>query len=224
MASPRAARRDAADDRPDFKKSRIPLALRSPKPIRRDVQRSKGPPSPAPTPAHPDVPAAPTTETHDTKNTEYECPTAEVKTGEIVTITVRPADETPDAENTPKYQSGEKTSDTEMEEFVPQTAEATETVEETVNEAELSAGPTAFLGSEPQTFVVEVKRLERRMQPTVGVITRRQGGRVDEPLAEPRSPSPQVEVIYCEVDDTQQVKGSSGYFILALSYDFNSWR
>lgn len=123
---------------------------------------------------------------------------------------ISPTDDTPGAENTPKDPSGEKTSDTEMEEFVPQSAHATETAEETVNETETGAGPGAFLGSEPHTFVVEVKRLERRMQPTVGVITRRQGGRVDESIAEAPSPSPQVEVIYCEVDDTQQVKESSG--------------
>lgn len=220
VASPRATRRDVADDRPDFKKSRIPVALRSPKPIRRDMQRSKGLFSVAPTSTSPDSPAVSTevtTATLDPKDTNDTHSVAEVKPSDIAKTTVGPADGTPDPVNTPKDESGEKTSDTEMEEFVPQTADGTETVEEARNETETGAGPTAFLGSEPQTFVVEVKRLERRMQPTVGVITRRQSGRVDESLDMPRPPSPHVEVIYCEVDDTPQVKGLLGYIESALS-------
>lgn len=213
MASPRAARRDVADDRPDFKKSRIPLALRSPKPIRRDVHRSKGVFSVASTTATSELPAVstePTPANHDTEDTKDDCSVA--KASEIVEITVSPADAIQEAENALKDQPCEKTSDTEMEEFVPQTDDSPQDqIEEAGNEAETGAGPTAFLGSEPQTFVVEVKRLEQRMQPTVGVITRRQSGRADESLDEARPPSPHVEVIYCEVDDTQQVKGSPGY-------------
>ncbi|XP_026331601.1 dystrophin, isoforms A/C/F/G/H [Hyposmocoma kahamanoa] len=154
VASPRATRRDVANDRPDFKKSRIPLALRSPKPIRREVQRSEGLFSPAPVP--PDFPAAstkPTIATRDTENANDDCSLAEVKTSEIAKITDSAADETPDAENTPKDQSGEKTSDAELEEFVPRTADAPETVEDNGNETETDARPTAFLGSEPRTTV-----------------------------------------------------------------------
>lgn len=210
MASPRAARRDVADDRPDFKKSRIPLALRSPKPIRRELQQPRGlfsSATAAPTAAPPDVLAASavsTTATQDTEETNGERSVVEVKAGEIVKRTVSPGKKpTEDIGKTPKDQSAEKTSDTEAEEFVPQNTEAMETVEETEGEVQTGALPTAYLGSEPQTFVVEVKRLEMRMEPTVGVITRRQ------PSEEPHPPSPHAEVIYCEVEDLPQVKGSS---------------
>lgn len=157
--------------------------------------------------------AEPAAATHGAREANDECSVVEVRAGEIVKRTVSPTSATADAESAPIDRSGEKTSDAEAEEFVPKTTEAMETIEEISGEVNTGARPAAFLGSEPQTFVVEVKRLERRMQPTVGVITRRQGSHADEPLEEqldePRVLSPHAEVIYCEVEDTQQVKGSS---------------
>lgn len=70
-------------------------------------------------------------------------------------------------------------------EFIPQNVETVEIIDDTENESvsesesEGTQGevetkrPSVDLGSEPKTFVVEVKTLEHRMKPTLGILKRK---------------------------------------------------
>ncbi|CAH2227184.1 jg14588 [Pararge aegeria aegeria] len=214
-------------ERPEFKKSKIPLALKSPVPIKKEVKeggnrsrgsslerRKKKADSPmtdsitstmstdsiegcisfmGSVPSTPDAsrkdsstfnllkdsdlftqisknkiepkpPLPPKTSKQDT------CHVVEVKEHEIVKSTVNPIE--------PMEMYPSDTVETVME-FIPQTVETVNIIEDTENESFDSDEETdskrssVDLGSEPKTFVVEVKTFEQRMKPTLGILKRR---------------------------------------------------
>ncbi|XP_063627044.1 dystrophin, isoforms A/C/F/G/H-like [Cydia splendana] len=174
--SPPAA---AAAPSPQPKRSRIPLALRSPVPVRRELQQRAG-----------SAPSTPVTPRRDSSTfnlladselftqisrdkveveppQKVERPKAErpthvvaVREREIVKATI----------GSVEPESGE-----EALQFIPRRAEVVEVVDDTVEPAERSREkrPSVDLGTEPKTFVVEVKTLEHRMKPTLGILKRR---------------------------------------------------
>ncbi|XP_045779365.1 dystrophin, isoforms A/C/F/G/H-like isoform X4 [Maniola jurtina] len=214
-------------ERPEFKKSRIPLALKSPVPIKKDVKeggnRSRGSSlerrkKKADSPMTDSitstmstdsmegsmslmgsVPSTPETSRKDSstfnllkdsdlftqisKNKiepkpplppkmakQEKCHVVEVKEHEIVKSTVSPIE--------PMEIYPCDTVETVME-FIPQTVETVNIIEDTENESIESDEDTdskrssVDLGTEPKTFVVEVKTFEQRMKPTLGILKRR---------------------------------------------------
>ncbi|KAL0868146.1 hypothetical protein ABMA27_007698, partial [Loxostege sticticalis] len=211
-------------EKPELKKSKIPLALNSPVPIRREVKeggcRSRGSSlerakskasSPCtdslvsgmsfdsiePPPSLPSTPGTPKKDSStfnllkdsdlftqisknkiepsqpkmvlDDKPKASPCHVVAITEHEIVKATVS----SPEPANN---------IETAME-FVPQRVETVEIIDDT--EGETASGssdgeekpeerrPSVDLGSEPKTFVVEVRTLEQRMRPTLGVIKRK---------------------------------------------------
>lgn len=217
-------------ERPEFKRSRIPLALKSPVPIKKEVKeggnRSRGsslerrnrkagsPMTDSVTSTMStdsiegsisimgSVPSTPETSRKDSstfnllhdsdlftqisKNKiEPQSPVqskstkpdpfhvVEVKEHEIVKSTVSPVE--------PMEIYPSDTVETVVE-FIPQTVETVEIIydtEESIGESDEeqpeSRRNSVDLGTEPKTFVVEVKTLEQRMKPTLGILKRRNG-------------------------------------------------
>lgn len=102
------------------------------------------------------------------------CHMVEVKEHEIVKSTVSPI------ETVEIYPF--ETIDSVVE-FIPQNVETVEIIDDTENESLTESDgeghpdsyerrPTVDLGTEPKTFVVEVKTLEHRMRPTLGILKR----------------------------------------------------
>ncbi|XP_052744308.1 dystrophin, isoforms A/C/F/G/H isoform X2 [Bicyclus anynana] len=214
-------------ERPEFKKSKIPLALKSPVPIKKEVKeggnRSRGSSlerrkKKADSPMTDSitstmstdsiegsisvmgsVPSTPDTSRKDSstfnllkdsdlftqisKNKiepkpplppktakQDPCHVVEVKEHEIVKSTVSPIE--------PMEIYPSDTVETVME-FIPQTVETVNIIEDTENESIESEEEcdskrsSVDLGSEPKTFVVEVKTFEQRMKPTLGILKRR---------------------------------------------------
>lgn len=214
-------------ERPEFKKSKIPLALKSPVPIKKEIKdggnRSRGSSlerriKKADSPMTDSisstmstdsiegcvslmgsVPSTPETSRKDSstfnllkdsdlfiqisKNKiepkpplppktlkQDPCHVVEVKEHEIVKSTVSPVE--------PMEIYPSDTVETVME-FIPQTVETVNIIEDTENESVESDDDTdskrssVDLGSEPKTFVVEVKTFEQRMKPTLGILKRR---------------------------------------------------
>ncbi|XP_063832771.1 uncharacterized protein LOC135081918 [Ostrinia nubilalis] len=212
-------------EKPELKKSKIPLALNSPVPIRREVKeggcRSRGSSlervkskagSPCadslvsgmsfdsiePPPSLPSTPGTPKKDSStfnllkdsdlftqisknkiepsepkpvlDDKPKVSPCHVVAIKEHEIVKATV----------SSPEPASNIETA----VEFVPQRVETVEIVDDTEGDSasassdseekqEVNRRPSVDLGSEPKTFVVEVRTLEQRMRPTLGVIMRK---------------------------------------------------
>ncbi|XP_028157710.1 dystrophin, isoforms A/C/F/G/H-like [Ostrinia furnacalis] len=212
-------------EKPELKKSKIPLALNSPVPIRREVKeggcRSRGSSlerakskadSPCadslvsgmsfdsiePPPSLPSTPGTPKKDSStfnllkdsdlftqisknkiepsepkpvlDEKPKVSPCHVVAIKEHEIVKATV----------SSPEPASNIETA----VEFVPQRVETVEIVDDTEGDSasassdseekqEVNRRPSVDLGSEPKTFVVEVRTLEQRMRPTLGVIMRK---------------------------------------------------
>lgn len=74
-------------------------------------------------------------------------------------------------------------------EFIPQTVETVEIIDDTENESltdsddqEQTRQPVD-LGTEPKTFVVEVKTLEQRMKPTLGILKRKNSSEEENPTS-----------------------------------------
>lgn len=179
---------DAPDpERPELKKSRIPLALRSPAPIRRAVKeggaRSRGaslerPAAVADPPASlPSTPGTPGTPRKDSSTFNL------LKDSDLFTQisrsklepsppapSERPADPchvvaVTEHEIVKATVSSPEPADEAAVEFVPQRAARV-----AVLEAAGERRGSLDLGSEPRTFVVEVRTLEQRMRPTLGVL------------------------------------------------------
>lgn len=211
-------------EKPELKKSKIPLALNSPVPIRREVKeggcRSRGSSlervkskasSPCtdslvsgmsfdsiePPPSLPSTPGTPKKDSStfnllkdsdlftqisknkiepsqpkmvlDDKPKASPCHVVAITEHEIVKATVS----SPEPANN---------IETAME-FVPQRVETVEIIDDTEGESASGSSdgeekpeerrPSVDLGSEPKTFVVEVRTLEQRMRPTLGVIKRK---------------------------------------------------
>lgn len=213
-------------EKPEFKKSKIPLALKSPVPIKKEIKeggiRSRGSSlergkkksestmtdstssamsvdsikscksSAPPTPSTPNkdsstfnllqdsdlftqisnnkLHAKATTPTSQQARPKTEsCHVVEVKEHEIVKSTVTPV------EPTEIYPF--ETIDAVVE-FIPQNAETVNIIDDTATESsehgsEEGKRPSVDLGSEPRTFVIEVKTLDARMKPTLGILKRR---------------------------------------------------
>lgn len=201
-------------ERPELKKSKIPLALNSPVPIRREVkeggsrsrgnslERVKKATSPTSDSLHSgmsldsiepaiSVPSTPGTPKKDSstfnllKDSDLftqisksklepaqpivliekpkvdSCHVVAIKEHEIVKATVS------------SPEPGSAAAETAVE-FVPQRAELVEVVEDAdASETTGERRPSVDLGSEPKTFVVEVRTLEQRMRPTLGVLKRK---------------------------------------------------
>lgn len=211
-------------EKPQFKKSKIPLALKSPVPIKKEIKeggiKSRGsslergkrksespmsdsissamsvdsiepPKSSAPsTPSTPNKESStfnllqdsdlftqisknklhakpePTTSRKEQNAKTDPCHVVAVKEHEIIKCTV-----TPSTEPTEIYPS--ETIDAVVE-FIPQNAETVNIIDETeVAHGRADKRPPVHLGSEPKTFVIEVKTLEARMKPTLGILKRR---------------------------------------------------
>ncbi|CAH1636255.1 unnamed protein product [Spodoptera littoralis] len=128
--------------------------------ISKDKIRARAPvPAPAPAPAHP-------------------CHVVAVTEHEIVKSTVSPIEpveiypfEAIDA----------------VVEFIPQTVETVEIIDDTENESltdsddQEQTRQAVDLGTEPKTFVVEVKTLEQRMKPTLGILKRKNSSEEENP-------------------------------------------
>ncbi|XP_063538770.1 uncharacterized protein LOC134748000 [Cydia strobilella] len=167
---------------PQPKRSRIPLALHSPVPVRRELQQRERAVS---APTTPDPPRRDSSTFNlladsdlftqisrgkvEVERQKVDRPKAErpkhvvaVREREIVKATISPVE--------PELIPGE-----EALHFVPRRAEVVEVVDDTVEPAERSheRRPSVDLGTEPKTFVVEVKTLEHRMKPTLGILKRR---------------------------------------------------
>ncbi|XP_050354937.1 dystrophin, isoforms A/C/F/G/H isoform X1 [Nymphalis io] len=219
-------------EKPEFKKSRIPLALKSPVPIKKEVKeggnrsrgsslerRNKKAGSPmtdsitstmstdsiegsisimGSLPSTPETPRKDSSTfnllqdsdlfTQISKNKiEPKLPAlqgktskpdpfhvVEVKEHEIVKSTVSPV------EPMEIYPSDAVET---VVEFIPQTVETVEilddtegeSIEESDDDKPDSKRNSVDLGSEPKTFVVEVKTLDQRMKPTLGILKRRSG-------------------------------------------------
>lgn len=110
------------------------------------------------------------------------CHVVEVKEHEIVKSTVSPIE--------PMEMYPFEAIDAVVE-FIPQSVETVEIIDDTENDsltdsddAHSSPGPdekrrTVDLGTEPKTFVVEVKTLEQRMKPTLGILKRKSSSEQD---------------------------------------------
>nr|XP_049693576.1 dystrophin, isoforms A/C/F/G/H isoform X3 [Helicoverpa armigera] len=110
------------------------------------------------------------------------CHVVEVKEHEIVKSTVSPIE--------PMEMYPFEAIDAVVE-FIPQSVETVEIIDDTENDsltdsddAHCSPGPdekrrTVDLGTEPKTFVVEVKTLEQRMKPTLGILKRKSSSEQD---------------------------------------------
>lgn len=228
-------------DKPEFKKSKIPLALKSPVPIRKEIKeggnRSRGSslergkrmsespmsdsissamstdsiePSISRVSSVPSTPETPKKDsstfnllkdsdlfTQISKNKiqpkqpqEPEkkpkadpCHMVEVKEHEIVKSTVSPIE--------PMEIYPFEAIDAVVE-FIPQNVETVEIIDDTENESLSESDaespdvpyerrPTVDLGTEPKTFVVEVKTLEQRMRPTLGILKRKNSTEEDKP-------------------------------------------
>lgn len=105
------------------------------------------------------------------------CHVVEVKEHEIVKSTVGltwPAEAT-----TRDVLEDVETVETVVE-FIPQTVDTVEIIEDTEEDEEEGAeerDSAGHFGHEPRTFVVEVKTLEHRMRPTIGILKRRRDHR-----------------------------------------------
>lgn len=170
---------DAPDpERPELKKSRIPLALRSPAPIRRAVkeggarsrgaslERASAPDPPASLPSTPGTPRKDSSTFNLLKDSDLFTQISRSK--------LEPSPPAPDAchvvavtehEIVKATVSSPEPADEAAVEFVPQRAEPVP-----VLEAAGERRGSVDLGSEPRTFVVEVRTLEQRMRPTLGVL------------------------------------------------------
>ncbi|CAG9568434.1 unnamed protein product [Danaus chrysippus] len=215
-------------EKPEQKRSRIPLPLKSPSPIKKEVQeggtrsrassterRGRSPSgcrtnsastmsadsiedaaSLAPTPPAGSAPATPSAIRKDSstfnllKDSDlftqisknkivakspspsevletHSCHVVEVKEHEIVKSTVGlvwPPEDVDTVET--------------VVEFIPQTVDTVEIIEDTEEEegegeGEEETHSAGQFGHEPRTFVVEVKTLEHRMKPTIGILKRR---------------------------------------------------
>ncbi|CAH0731277.1 unnamed protein product, partial [Brenthis ino] len=108
------------------------------------------------------------------------CHVVAVKEHEIVKSTVSPVE--------PMEIYPSDTVETVVE-FIPQTVETVEIIYDTEGESigesdeekQDSRRQSVDLGSEPKTFVIEVKTFEQRMKPTLGILKRRHGSEEDRP-------------------------------------------
>lgn len=228
-------------EKPEFKKSKIPLALKSPVPIKKEIKesgyRSRGSSlerakrkSESPmsdsissamsadsiepsvsrvssVPSTPDTPkknsstfnllndsdlftqisknkikAAPAEE--EEKPKPDPCHVVEVKEHEIVKSTVSPIE--------PMEIYPFEAIDAVVE-FIPQNVETVEIIDDTENESQSESENDETrqgsddrrrpvdLGTEPKTFVVEVKTLEQRMKPTLGILKRKNSSEDEKP-------------------------------------------
>lgn len=226
-------------EKPEFKKSKIPLALKSPVPIKKEIKeggiRSRGsslergkrvsesPLSDSISSAmstdsiEPPVPASATPDTPKKNSSTFNllndsdlftqisnnkiqakqppvvetpkadpCHMVEVKEHEIVKSTVSPIE--------PMEIYPFEAIDAVVE-FIPQNVETVEIIDDTENESfsesdnddEQKHGDekrhTVDLGTEPKTFVIEVKTLEHRMKPTLGILKRKNSVDDEKPKA-----------------------------------------
>ncbi|XP_075984484.1 dystrophin isoform X3 [Anticarsia gemmatalis] len=229
-------------DKPELKKSKIPLALKSPVPIKKEIKeggnRSRGsslergrrisesPMSDSISSAMStdsiepsiscvsSVPSTPETPKKDSstfnllkdsdlftqisknkiqpkqppapeKPKADPCHMVEVKEHEIVKSTVSPIE--------PMEIYPFEAIDAVVE-FIPQNVETVEIIDDTENESLSDSDtdarpntyerrPTVDLGTEPKTFVVEVKTLEQRMRPTLGILKRKNSSEEEKPKA-----------------------------------------
>lgn len=170
------------DDKMELKRSKIPLALKSPVPIRREIKESG---SKSRTPSVERV-----------KKNQMTDSTASVKSTdskEKSSVPLTPATPERDsstfnllkdselftqlAQNNPKPEPRKVIvkseamdivkSDVDADvQFIPQKTE----VVEISSDSESESTPNVNLGSSPKTFVVEVKKLDERMKPTLGIL------------------------------------------------------
>ncbi|KAJ8709448.1 hypothetical protein PYW07_009274 [Mythimna separata] len=231
-------------EKPEFKKSKIPLALKSPVPIKKDIKegghRSRGsslerrrasesPLSGSHVSAMSadsieagsragSVPSTPSTPDARKKNSSTfnlltdsdlftqinndnihaepapapappapdACTMVAVKEHEIIKSTVSPIE--------PVEMYPFEAVDAVVE-FIPQSVDAVDVIDDTENESlsesdeeDVPLGDdepwrAVDLGTEPKTFVVEVKTLEQRMKPTLGILKRKNSSDEDKPKA-----------------------------------------
>ncbi|CAB3224722.1 unnamed protein product [Arctia plantaginis] len=227
-------------EKPEFKRSKIPLALKSPVPIRKEIKEggnrsrasslerckrvsessmsgsiSSAMSTDSIEPSTSRVSSVPTTPDTPRKNSSTfnllkdsdlftqisnnkiqpkkpqeiakpkadPCHMVEVKEHEIVKSTVSPI------ETVEIYPF--ETIDSVVE-FIPQNVETVEIIDDTENDSLTESDeeghpdsyerrPTVDLGTEPKTFVVEVKTLEHRMRPTLGILKRTSSNEEDKP-------------------------------------------
>lgn len=224
-------------ERPEFKKSKIPLALKSPVPIKKEIKesgnrsrssslerRKKKGDSPmtdsisstmstdsiersisimGSVPTTPETPRKdsstfnllkdsdlftqisrnkiePKSPAPQAKSSKLDpCHVVAVTEHEIVKSTVSPIE--------PMEIYPSDTVETVVE-FIPQTVETVEIIDDTegesIGDSDDETDETASsvdLGSEPKTFVVEVKTFEQRMKPTLGILKRRSGPSEERP-------------------------------------------
>lgn len=185
----------------EFRRSKIPLARYSPVPIRREIQNGGGRArsisaerKPATTPVTPTTDDATTTAkstTSDDATTKEATITSVATVTSAVTVTkTTPVDEkgsstfnlsrdsdlfTQISDN--KLQSTQ--TETFTEESKPDACHVVEVTSHEIVKSNVTDETTAVdLGPTPRTFVVEVKTLEQRMRPTLGVLKRKSDAEV----------------------------------------------
>lgn len=198
-------------DRPELKKSKIPLALRSPVPIRREVKEGG---------------ARARVEPPEPRN---DASTMDLLTESTLLSQLAEADSDGNADENMQSEAESFAKSDESDSSECRVVEITqhEIIKSNVGTTEsavLDCAPNALyerthsppalhLGTEPQTFVVEVRRLER-MQPTLGVVTRRSGTGEDRAADRDEylildQETPSTEVIYSEVEDHGHIEDAT---------------
>lgn len=216
-------RLEASPSAAECKRSRIPLALRSPVPIKRELQQRRtgsleralgAAATPASdsdqssTPATPDTPRKDSSTFNLLKDSDLFTQISENKISPSAILpppAAPPASEPCHVVSVTSHEivkssvSAESTEGEPAEavmEFVPSAAETVRVIDDTELDSSSASSVASSdttegtydtnsedsrpidLGSEPQTFVVEVRTLEQRMKPTRGVVTRRGGARI----------------------------------------------
>ncbi|CAK1546843.1 unnamed protein product [Leptosia nina] len=219
-------------ERPEFKKSKIPLALKSPVPVKKEIQeggnRSRGSSlerrvkkddssmsesiistmsvdsiegSISASPSLPSTPGTPKKDsstfnllkdsdlfTQISKNRIETKPAVEIKKSkdscQVVAVTEHEIMKSTVSPIEPMEIYPSDTVETVVE-FIPQTVETVEIIYDTEGESAGDSDDEKFdnekdhgrrsvdLGSEPKTFVVEVRKFDERMKPTLGILKHR---------------------------------------------------
>ncbi|CAG9138636.1 unnamed protein product, partial [Plutella xylostella] len=181
----------------DYKKSKIPLAVRSPAPIRRELtrgqrsrtpslERARAPPSPVSdgtrsadslTPAPVDKDSSTFNLLQDSElftqinNNKIE-PKPPLPPGNkpssLHVVAVTEHEIVKSTVNESRDEYKTETVETVMQ-FIPQTVETVDIVDDETKQKR----PSVDLGNEPKTFVVQVTTLEQRMKPQLGILKRK---------------------------------------------------
>ncbi|XP_048478276.1 dystrophin, isoforms A/C/F/G/H-like isoform X2 [Plutella xylostella] len=183
----------------DYKKSKIPLAVRSPAPIRRELtrgqrsrtpslERAPAPPSPASTRSVDSLTPAPVDKDSSTFNLLQDSelftqinnnkiepkpplpPANKPSSLHVVAVKEHEIVKSTVNENRDEYKT--ETVETVMQ-FIPQTVETVDIVDDDSDDETKQKRPSVDLGNEPKTFVVQVTTLEQRMKPQLGILKRK---------------------------------------------------